>query len=401
MSEEKKYSAKEAAIAVLKKAEEVLKKSQAMKKAAAFSNSEGPAPKGEIQPKRETQGEPVNPGARAKEQLEPDMNPKEQAEGNNKEWGTAPETYGTLKLAKFIGHMHSKRKSAKPEMNMNKAEDLQSKKFSDVVPDARKSLKKDAAKPDSDSAESEDSSAAPAAPAAAPAAVVAPAPAAAPKADAAAAAPVAAPAAAPAAAAAEKPVNSGNSPTRTNTETGGSSPGGASTGGVGSGIGGAGTGGAATGGASTGGAGTVNLTISGNSGTGSNSEGGGKGTPIIINISNVGGRTDAGNVASGDGPGAAGEGGKGEGSGGGGGGAAPDEPNNFSTSGKDKQEFAPTPDSDPAVAAMSDDAESDESDSLGASGKDKKDRKDKMVKSERSGMHTVEYHNIRLVSKKN
>ena len=82
---------------------------------------------------------------------------------------------------------------------------------------------------------------APAAPAAAPAAV--PAAAVAPPAP-----PAAAPPAAPAAEA-PKPVSSGNSPTKTNTETGGSSPGGASTGGVGSGIGGAGTGGAATGGA--------------------------------------------------------------------------------------------------------------------------------------------------------
>jgi hypothetical protein len=124
------------------------------------------------------------------------------------------------------------------------------------------------------------------------------------------------------------------SPTRTNTETGGSSPGGASTGGVGSGIGGAGTGGAATGGASTGGAGTVTVNVSGGSGT---NEDGGKSAPVTINISNVGGNTDAGNVASGDGPGAAGAGGKGDGSGGGGGGAAPDEPRNFSTSSKDEK----------------------------------------------------------------
>jgi hypothetical protein len=134
------------------------------------------------------------------------------------------------------------------------------------------------------------------------------------------------------------------SPTHTNTETGGSSPGGASTGGVGSGIGGAGTGGAATGGASTGGAGTVTVTISGSSSTETSSGAGakkGKGKdskpagPITLNISNVGGKTDAGNVASGDGPGSSGTGGKGDGSGGGGGGAAPDEPENYSTSGKD------------------------------------------------------------------
>jgi hypothetical protein len=136
------------------------------------------------------------------------------------------------------------------------------------------------------------------------------------------------------------------SPTHTNTETGGSSPGGASTGGVGSGLGGAGTGGAATGGASTGGAGTVTVTISGSSSTETSSgagakKGKGKGgepaAPITLNISNVGGRTDAGNVASGDGPGASGSGGTApNGFGGGGGGASPDEPANFSTQGKDK-----------------------------------------------------------------
>ena len=137
------------------------------------------------------------------------------------------------------------------------------------------------------------------------------------------------------------PGGNGNtaSPTKTNTETGGSSPGGASTGGVGSGIGGAGTGGAATGGASTGGAGTVNVTISGNSGTGSNSGGkGGKGKDKkpahVINISGVGGTTKAGSTASGDGPGSSGSGGKASGHGGGGGGAAPDEPQDYTSGSK-------------------------------------------------------------------
>ena len=105
------------------------------------------------------------------------------------------------------------------------------------------------------------------------------------------------------------------SPTKTSTETGGSSPGGASTGGVGSGLGGAGTGGAATGGASTGGAGTITITVSGKT----------KVAKGAINISNVGGKTDKGTVTSGDGPGASGSGGTGKGSPGGNG-AAPDEP---------------------------------------------------------------------------
>lgn len=117
MSEEKKYSAKEAAIAVLKKAEEVLKKSEALKKAAAFSDSNE---------KEESQGESTNPGERVKEQVAPDKNPKEEAEGNNELAGTTPTQVGQdgknvpghgeivsghFKLAKFIGRMHAKRKT--------------------------------------------------------------------------------------------------------------------------------------------------------------------------------------------------------------------------------------------------------------------------------------------------
>lgn len=113
MADEKKYSAREAAMAVLKKAEEMLNKSEVLKKVAGkepqvLNKSEKPA--GEIMPKEQVQGEPTNPGDRIEEQTPPDINPKEQKEGNNKEWGTAPETYGTLKLAKFLGHMESKRK---------------------------------------------------------------------------------------------------------------------------------------------------------------------------------------------------------------------------------------------------------------------------------------------------
>jgi hypothetical protein len=126
MSEEKKYSAKEAAIAVLKKAEEVLKKSEALKKASAFSDSNGPAPKGEIHPKEKVQGESANPGDRVEGQAAPDKNPKEEAEGNNELAGTTPTQVGQdgknvpghgeivsghFKLAKFIGRMHAKRKT--------------------------------------------------------------------------------------------------------------------------------------------------------------------------------------------------------------------------------------------------------------------------------------------------
>lgn len=115
MSEEKKYSAKEAAIAVLKKAEEVLKKHEALKKAAEpFSNEEGKAPKGEIQPKEETQGEPAAPGERVEPKADPQPTQDNPKVNGNPEWGTTPGAKGHFKLAKFCGHMEAKRKAAKP-----------------------------------------------------------------------------------------------------------------------------------------------------------------------------------------------------------------------------------------------------------------------------------------------
>lgn len=119
MADEKKYSAREAAFAVLKKTQEMLSKSAVLKKAE---------PAGEIHPKEKVQGEPVNPGERIESQQAPDKNPKEQAEGNNMPAGTTPTQVGQdgknkpgfdemrsdLKLAKFIGHMESKRKSKTP-----------------------------------------------------------------------------------------------------------------------------------------------------------------------------------------------------------------------------------------------------------------------------------------------
>lgn len=42
-------------------------------------------------------------------QTAPEDNKKEQAEGNNNEWGSIPGVKGTLKLAKFIGQIESKR----------------------------------------------------------------------------------------------------------------------------------------------------------------------------------------------------------------------------------------------------------------------------------------------------
>lgn len=118
MSDEKKYTAREAAVAVLKKAEEVLKKS-------ALTKAE---PKGEIHPEEPQAGESEHPGKRIESQVAPDKNPKEQAEGNNELAGTTPtqvgqdgknlpgfdEMRGHIKLAKFIGHMQAKRKKSAP-----------------------------------------------------------------------------------------------------------------------------------------------------------------------------------------------------------------------------------------------------------------------------------------------
>lgn len=174
MSDEKKYSAREAAVAVLQKAEEILKKSEFLKKAdkmrkddphpygtttggqstvaqgiantapaggnapinpglasglaGAFGKNE--APPGEILPKEKVQGEPEKPGNRLESQQSPEKNPKEQAEGNNELAGTTPnqvgqdgknipgfdEMRGHLKLAKFIGHMEHKRKTKKAQV---------------------------------------------------------------------------------------------------------------------------------------------------------------------------------------------------------------------------------------------------------------------------------------------
>lgn len=90
----KTYSAKEAALAVLKKTQELMEKSEAFKK---------PTPT--EAPKEQTVSEPVNP----KQQIqETQATGKQQTAGNN-EWGTAPEIPGHIKLAHFIGHISAKR----------------------------------------------------------------------------------------------------------------------------------------------------------------------------------------------------------------------------------------------------------------------------------------------------
>ena len=133
MAHEKRYTAKEAALAVLKKTQELLAKSELAKAEPAWKKPEaegdqnaenqhanGKAPAGEIHPKEQVQGASDD----VRTQKSPEANPAEQKEGNNELAGTTPtqvgqdgknlpggdEIGGHLKLAKFIGHMESKRK---------------------------------------------------------------------------------------------------------------------------------------------------------------------------------------------------------------------------------------------------------------------------------------------------
>lgn len=129
MSENKKYSAKEAATAVLKKAEELLKKAEVLKKVAGKESKHdrcvehvkenSPEVKNPhavcvaqgVKPASWSKSEQdVTPPDEVQEQIAPESNPKEQAEGNNAPWGSSPGTKGHLKLAKFIGYAQAKRK---------------------------------------------------------------------------------------------------------------------------------------------------------------------------------------------------------------------------------------------------------------------------------------------------
>lgn len=140
MSEEKKYSAKEAAIAVLKKAEEMLKKAELEKcsggtftkvheKAKREGYSEASAdkiaghakamakneePKGEIHPKEPQVGESENPGERIEPKADPQPTQENPKVNSNPQWGTTPGAKGHFKLAKFCGYVEAKRKAAKP-----------------------------------------------------------------------------------------------------------------------------------------------------------------------------------------------------------------------------------------------------------------------------------------------
>jgi hypothetical protein len=66
--------------------------------------------------KAEPESKDITGDQKVREQVDPELNPKENAEGNNQEWGTSPKSYGSLKLAKFLGHIEAKRKSKKETM---------------------------------------------------------------------------------------------------------------------------------------------------------------------------------------------------------------------------------------------------------------------------------------------
>lgn len=97
MSDEKKYSAQEAAAAVLKKAEEMLKSSKLFKKNEEIPKTAAATP--EAAPADGVQAEPNAPA--------------DVPRNGNPEWGTDPAIKGHVKLAKFAGHIEAKRKMKK------------------------------------------------------------------------------------------------------------------------------------------------------------------------------------------------------------------------------------------------------------------------------------------------
>lgn len=105
MAYERKVTAKEAVLAVLKKAQEVLQKSELMKA----------EPVGELHPKEKE----AAPSDNVETQPAPNTNPDEVKENGNPAPGASPqnedpyaaEIKGHLKLAKFIGRMEHKRSS--------------------------------------------------------------------------------------------------------------------------------------------------------------------------------------------------------------------------------------------------------------------------------------------------
>lgn len=136
MAFEKRYTAKQAAEAVLKVAQGVLAKSELLKaensgkenakpsehdSKDADQKAQGKAPTGEMKPAQKE----AAPSDEIQSQKAPEANPAEAKEGNNELAGTTPtqvgqdgknvpggdEIKGHLKLAKFIGYMEARRKA--------------------------------------------------------------------------------------------------------------------------------------------------------------------------------------------------------------------------------------------------------------------------------------------------
>jgi hypothetical protein len=131
MAESKKfYSAKEAALAVLAKTEEMLKSHTLMK--AETENKKAPSnsqkPRIEEKPTERDYGDfetkpghaPVKDHGTAS-QPAPGNNPHEAAEGNNADWGTSPQVKGHIKLAHFIGRHSAKKGAKQPNSNIGTA----------------------------------------------------------------------------------------------------------------------------------------------------------------------------------------------------------------------------------------------------------------------------------------
>lgn len=171
MSEEKKSSAKEAALAVLKKVEEMLKKSEILTKYETENSKklgyqlppikQKEAEKSDKAFEVEGKNSKSSNDPRLGHQVSPAKNPKEKAEGNNPKWGSEPKegnemkkdgepqgqtlgaaigypgaastapigkeeeekafipvrSIGSAKLSKFVEHMHAKRKARKAPEN--------------------------------------------------------------------------------------------------------------------------------------------------------------------------------------------------------------------------------------------------------------------------------------------
>lgn len=129
MSNEKKYSPREAALAVLGKTQEILKKAElekaektkhdrcvehVMENSPEVKNPHAVCVAQGVKPASWGKSEDITPPDEIQNQVAPENNPKEQKEGNNPPWGAFPEVKGHIKLAKFCGHIEAKRKSKKP-----------------------------------------------------------------------------------------------------------------------------------------------------------------------------------------------------------------------------------------------------------------------------------------------